>query len=147
MRVLNAVRRGLMLLLLVPVAAICLDTLLRAFGARAQNPIVSTVRDVRDWFVLDAFTDVFPDQTYWQTALVALAAYGLVALVVGAMFRGLRSVVAARPPAQRQRAEAAADADGTPDEARASGSSADASDTDAASASASADGDAQRSPS
>lgn len=106
MRVLNAVQRTVMLLLLVPVVAICLDTVLRAFGARPRNPIVSTVRSVRDWFVLQAFTDVFPDQNYWQTALVALAAYGVLALVVVSVFRALRSALSARPPARREPAAA-----------------------------------------
>lgn len=99
-----------MYLLLIPVVAIVLDTLLRAFKAREGNPIVDGVRSVADRFILDPFTDVFPDQSYLQTAAVALAAYGILTLLVVALFRGLRSLVASasgpnkgKPPPQPER--------------------------------------------
>lgn len=87
-----------MYLLLIPVLAICLDTLLRAFDAQEGNPIVDGVRTAADTFIFDTFRTVFPNQTYVQTALVALAGYGIIALIVVALFRGLRSAVASRPP-------------------------------------------------
>ena len=97
MRVLNAIQRVLMLLLLIPVVAIILDTILRAFDAREGNPIVDAVRSVADRFILDPFTDVFPDQSYLQTAAVALAGYGVITLLVVFLFRGLRSLAKSRP--------------------------------------------------
>lgn len=101
MRVLNAVQRVLLLLLLIPVLAICLDTLLRAFGAQKSNPIVSGVRDFANIFLIDPFKTVFPDQSYLQNALVALAAFGLLALLIVFLFRGLRAMVGSKPPQVR----------------------------------------------
>lgn len=94
MRAINAVQRVIMLLLLVPVLAICLDTLLRAFNAQEGNPIVDGVRTAADTFIFETFRTVFPDQTYVQTALVALAGYGIITLIVVFVFRGIRSAVA-----------------------------------------------------
>lgn len=107
MRAVNAIRRTLMLLLLVPVVAICLDTLLRAFDAQEGNLIVDTVRAVADTFIFDTFRTVFPDQSYVQTAVVALAGWGIITLIVVAVFRGIRSAVAARPPRPAQSARSA----------------------------------------
>lgn len=101
MRALNAVRRILLLLLLIPVIAIALNALLLAFGAQQRNPIVKAVRDVARFFILDPFRTVFPDQGYVQTALVSLAAYGILALLVVFLFRGLRSMVSTKPPRVR----------------------------------------------
>jgi hypothetical protein len=98
MRILNAVRRLLLLLVLIPVVAICLDTLLRMFGARPRNPIVAGVRDFARVFIIEPFRTVFRDQSPYQDAAVALVAYGLLALLIVFLFRGLRSMVSARPP-------------------------------------------------
>lgn len=97
MRVLNAIQRVILLLLLIPVVAIILDTILRAFDAREGNAIVDAVRSAANSFILAPFTDVFPDQSYLQTAAVALAGYGVITLLVVFLFRGLRSLVSARP--------------------------------------------------
>ena len=110
MRVLNAVQRVLLMLVLIPVIAICLDTLLRAFGAQGSNPIVAAIRDVANFFIIEPFKTVFPNQTYWQDALVALAAFGVLALVIRFIFRGLRAMVGTRPPTVRTSAQPA----GTP---------------------------------
>jgi hypothetical protein len=98
MRAINAVQRLVMYLLLIPVLAVIFDTLLRAFNAQEDNPIVATVRTVADTFIFETFRTVFPDQTYVQTALVTLAGYGIITLIVVAVFRGIRSGVAAVPP-------------------------------------------------
>lgn len=98
MRAINAIQRVIMYLLLLPVLAICMDTILRAFDAQEGNPIVDTVRTAADTFIFETFRTVFPDQTYVQTALVALAGYGIITLIVVAVFRGIRSAVATRPP-------------------------------------------------
>ena len=97
MRAVTTIQRIIMYLLLIPVLAICLDTLLRAFSAQEGNPIVDTVRSAADTFIFETFRTVFPDQSYVQTALVALAGYGIITLIVVALFRGIRSAVAARP--------------------------------------------------
>lgn len=89
------------MLVMIPVIAIVLDTLLQAFNARARNPIVSSIRDFADIFIIDAFKTVFPDQSYVQNALVALAAFGVLALLIIFIFRGLRAMVGARPPRVR----------------------------------------------
>ncbi len=77
MRVVNAVHRVAMFLLLVPVVGIVLYTVLRSLGAQGRNPIVSAARSWHDLFIVDAFRDVFPRQSDLQTAVVALAAYGV----------------------------------------------------------------------
>ena len=98
MRALNAVRRVLLLLVLIPVVAICLDAVLRMFGARPRNEIVRGVREFANLFILKPFETVFRDQSPYQDAAVALVAYGLLALLIVFLFRGLRAMVSARPP-------------------------------------------------
>ena len=98
MRALNAVRRILLLLVLIPVVAICLDALLRIFSARPKNPIVAGARDFANIFILKPFKTVFPDQTPLQNSAVTLVALGLLALLIIFVFRGLRSMVSTRPP-------------------------------------------------
>ena len=110
MRVLNAVQRIIMMLLLIPVLIIVLDTLLRAFKAQADNPIVGGVRDAAKTFIIEPFRTVFPDQSYLQDALVTLAAFGLLVLVVVFLFRALRSMVGTKPPKKSAPAPKAAKA-------------------------------------
>src|SRR5688500_3108955 len=119
MRALNTVQRVLMVLLLIPVAAVCFNVLLRALGAQRSNPIVSTVRRSANVFILDPFTDVFPKQSYLQDGAVALVGYGLIALLIVGIFRLIRSFVAMRPPrpAPRPAAQTAAPEATTPEEA------------------------------
>ena len=97
MRALNTVQRVLMVLLLIPVAAVSFNVLLRALGAQRSNPIVSTVRSTANVFILDPFTDVFPKQSYLQDGMVAVVGYGLIALLIVGIFRLLRSLLALRP--------------------------------------------------
>ncbi len=101
MRVLSAVQRIIMLLLLIPVLIILLDTLLRAFDARESNPIVKGVRDAARVFIIEPFRTVFPDQSYLQNAAVTLAAIGLLVLVVVVVFGTLRSLGGTRKPKPR----------------------------------------------
>jgi len=101
-----------MLVLLVPVVAILLDTVLRAFNARSGNPIVAPIRSTANVFILEPFTSMFPDQTYLQTAAVALAGYGVITLLVVALFRVLRTAAKPRsapksaPPSPVRRSDA-----------------------------------------
>lgn len=102
MRVLNAIQRILLLLLLIPVVAICVDTLLRALDAQRGNAIVKAVRGVANTFILEPFQTVFAErQSYLQDAIVALVAYGVIALLIVFLFRGLRSLVSSKPPQSR----------------------------------------------
>ena len=79
--------------LLVPVAVIVLDTILVAFNAQESNPIVGAIDSFADAFTLEVFETMFPRQSYLQTALVALAIYGVVALLVVLVFKALKAVL------------------------------------------------------
>ena len=98
MRTLNAARRIILLLLLIPVVFIFLDAVLEALGAKGGNPIVSGVDGVADFFIHDAFTTVFEKQSPLQDAVVSLVCYGVLALIVVFVFKGLQSAVTTRPP-------------------------------------------------
>lgn len=98
MRILASVQRVVMLLLAVPPVAIALNALLRAMEAQRDNPIVAAVRGVAEFFILESFTTVFEDQSYMQTAVVALIGWGVIALLVLGLFRAVRSAAASRPP-------------------------------------------------
>ena len=98
MRTLNAARRFLLLLLLIPVVFIFLNAVLRGLGAQQRNPIVSGVRRVADFFIIPPFEDVFAKQSYVQTAVVSLICYAVLALIVVMVFKALQSAVSARPP-------------------------------------------------
>jgi hypothetical protein len=104
MRVLNAVRRILLLLLAIPAVAIVVDLLLHAINAQKTNPIVKGIHDFARSFILPQFEDVFArkaKQTEFQDGLVALVALGVLALVIVFVFRALRAMVSSRPPRVR----------------------------------------------
>lgn len=103
MRVLNALQRIIMVLLLIPVIIIGLHALLRALNAQRGNPIVDTVRQARDAFVLPIFRTVFAGRNPLEDEIVTLVAIGVVALAVVFLFRALRSLVGTRPPKPQQR--------------------------------------------
>lgn len=107
MRVLNALQRIIMVLLLIPVVIICLHALLRALNAQRGNPIVDTVRQARDAFVLPTFRTVFAGRNPLQDEIVTLVAIGVLALAVVFMFRALRSLVGTRPPKPQPKPPAA----------------------------------------
>ena len=98
MRTLNAARRFILLLLLIPVVFIFLNAVLRGLGAQQRNPIVSGVRRVADFFIIAPFETVFEKQSYVQTAEVSLICYAVLALLVMALFKALQSAASARPP-------------------------------------------------
>ena len=98
MRTLNAARRVILLLLLIPVVFIFLNAVLRSLGAQQRNPIVSGVRGVAEFFIIEPFRTVFEQQSYVQDAVVSLVCYGVLALVVVFVFKGLQSAASARPP-------------------------------------------------
>ncbi len=101
MRVLNAVRRLLLMLLAIPAVAIVVDVLLGVVNAQENNPIVRGIDRFADNFILPEMQSVFArprKQTDFQDALVALIALALLALVIVFVFRALRAVLGARPP-------------------------------------------------
>lgn len=101
MRVLNAVQRVLLLLVAIPAIVIVVDIVLRMIKARSSNPIVAGIRSFAGTFILKPYKDVFapaPKQSPLQDAIVALAALGLLALVIIFVFRALRAMVGARRP-------------------------------------------------
>lgn len=102
MRILNTLQRIAMLIfVLIPVAAICLNVVLTALGAQRSNAIVSAVHKTANFFIIGPFEDVFADQNYVQDAAVALVGYAILALLIVAVFRALRSVAStARPPSR-----------------------------------------------
>ena len=95
MRILNTVQRIILLLVLIPVAAICLNVVLTALGAQRENPIVSAVHRTANFFILEPFRDVFANQDYVQDAVIALIGYAVFAALIVALFRGLRSIATA----------------------------------------------------
>lgn len=101
MRVLNAVKRILLLLLAIPAIAIVVDMILQAIDAQKSNPIVRGIDSFAGRFILPEFQDVFArraKQTDFQDGLVALIALGLLALIIVFVFRALRAMASARPP-------------------------------------------------
>ena len=98
MRTLNAARRIILLLLLIPVVFIFLNAVLRSLGAQQRNPIVSSVRRGAEFFIIEPFRTVFGQQSYVQDAVVSLVCFGVLALVIVAVFKGLQSAASARPP-------------------------------------------------
>ena len=98
MRTLNAARRFILLLLLIPVVFIFLNAVLRGLGAQQRNPIVSGVRRVADFFILPPFETVFEKQSYVTDAVVSVVCYAVLALIVVMVFKALQSAVSARPP-------------------------------------------------
>lgn len=74
--------------LLVIIGFIGLDTLLRLLGANEANGIVSFVRAVSGVF-LAPFRNMFPEQQYLLTALIAILGWSLLAALVLAIVRSL----------------------------------------------------------
>jgi hypothetical protein len=72
-------------------AAIILgDTALRYFEGREQNPIVGWFQRTADALTPLPALDVFPEQQYWQTAILSLLLWGLAAAFLVFLFRALR---------------------------------------------------------
>ena len=104
LKTLDLLQRVVLYALLVPVVVIILNAILSAFNAQRGNPIVDSIRALADSFTFESFETMFPRQSYIQTALVSLAVYGVVVLLVVVIFRVLRSVItsASRPSASKR---------------------------------------------
>jgi hypothetical protein len=93
-KVVDVLKRTALTIVAIPALFVVLDTLLRALNAQQRNPIVRTVREAADTAVPDAVTTIFARQTYWQTALLTLLFYGVLALVIVLLFRAVDAVLA-----------------------------------------------------
>lgn len=96
MKPIDIAQRIILLLLTIPVVVILLDAVFNAFEGREDNPVVSAVHDLGELFIPEFTTNMFADQGFGQTALLALAFYGIVALLVWLAFKVVRSAVGGR---------------------------------------------------
>lgn len=94
-RMLDVIESVLLWLIAVPVVVIVVDTALTFFEGRPGNPIVAFFSDGADALTPVPVEDLLVDQTYWQTALLALAAYALVVVLFVVLFRALRKLATA----------------------------------------------------
>jgi hypothetical protein len=94
MKLFDAIERLVLLALSVPVLVIILDTVFRFFNARVDNPVVARIRVVQDAVTPQIVESMFPAQDYYQTALLALAVYGLLVLAVVMIFRMITGIAA-----------------------------------------------------
>lgn len=97
--------------LLVIAGFIGLDTLLRLLGANPGNGVVSFVRSIAGIF-LAPFQNMFAEQQYLLTAIIAILGWSLLAGLVLAIVRNVgperevvhrEDVVEAAPPVYRER--------------------------------------------
>jgi hypothetical protein len=91
---LDVAQRVVLGALLVPVVIIVMDAALTFFEGREDNEIVGFFGDNAETLTPIPVEDMFADQADWQTALLALIAYGIVALMFLLLFKALRAVVA-----------------------------------------------------
>lgn len=104
-KMLDVIRSVLLWLLVVPVVVIVVDAALTFWEGRPGNAIVAFFSDSAELLTPLPVRDVMDDQTYWQTALLALLAYGLVAVLLVVLFGALRRLaVALESGEQRQHA-------------------------------------------
>lgn len=85
----------------LPVALIVIDTVLRFFDAQDSNAIVGFFFNAAERATPDAVRDMFTGQEYYQTALLALVGYGVLALVVVLLFRFIRAAIRTQTDAHR----------------------------------------------
>lgn len=105
-KMLDVLRSVLLWLLVVPVVAIVVDAALTFLEGRPENAIVAFFSDSAELLTPLPVRDLLTDQTYWQTALLAVLAYGLVAVLFVVLFRALRRLAAALEDAEGQRQQA-----------------------------------------
>ncbi len=104
MRVLDILQRVVLAVAVaLPVLFVVTDSALRAFNARPENEIVAFVRRGAETVVPEPFTTMFEDQQVWQTLLLALIAYALLAILIVAVFEGLGSAIESLQRRRRER--------------------------------------------
>jgi hypothetical protein len=99
MKAIDIAQKVILYLLGIPVLIVLLDAVFNAFDGQEDNSVVRTVHELGELFTPEFTTTMFADQGFGQTALLTLAFYGIVALAVWAVFRGIRAV--ARPRGKR----------------------------------------------
>jgi flagellar biosynthesis/type III secretory pathway M-ring protein FliF/YscJ len=92
----DVAQRITLYLLTIPVVIILLDAVFNAFEGQEDNVVVSTVRDLAETLIPEFTTTMFADQGFGQTALLALAFYGVFALLVWLIFKAIRAAVGGR---------------------------------------------------
>jgi hypothetical protein len=97
MKAIDIAQKVILYLLGIPVLIVLLDAVFNAFDGQEDNVVVSTVHDLGDLFTPEFTTTMFAEQGFGQTALLTLAFYGIVALVVWVVFRGIRAVARPKP--------------------------------------------------
>lgn len=88
--------------LLIIIVFIGFDTLFRLLDANPENMIVGAVAAIAGLF-LYPFRDMFVDQAYLLTALIAVLGYSLLAGIVLAVLNSARSSLARRRAVRRER--------------------------------------------
>lgn len=96
MKAIDMAQRILLILLTIPVLIIVLDGVFMAFEGQEDNVVVRTVADLAELFIPEFTTTMFVDQGPGQTALLALAFYGVVALLIWLVFKVIRAIAAPR---------------------------------------------------
>lgn len=98
MRVIEVLQRTLLTVFVgVPVLVVLLDWLLQSLDAQEDNPIVETIRDGAELVTPEVLTTVFEDQAHWQTVLLMLVAFGILAVLIVVVFAWIeRAVLAVR---------------------------------------------------
>lgn len=104
-KTLDVLRSVLLWLLVVPVVVIVVDAALTYLEGRPGNAIVGFFSDSAELLTPLPVQNVLDDQTYWQTALLAVLAYALVAVLFVVLFRALRRLALAMET-ERQRQQA-----------------------------------------
>lgn len=92
----DVAQRVTLYLLTIPVLIVIFDATFNAFDGQEDNAVVSGVRSLGELFIPDFTTTMFAEQGFGQTALLALAFYGAFALLVWAIFKGVRAIASTR---------------------------------------------------
>lgn len=104
-KMLDVLRAVLLWLLVVPVVVTVVDAALTYLEGRPGNAIVAFFSDSAELLTPLPVQSVLDDQTYWQTALLAVLAYALVAVLFVVLFGALRRLALALET-ERQRQQA-----------------------------------------
>jgi hypothetical protein len=106
LRVIEVLQRILLAVLVgIPVIVILVDGLLRGLDAQEDNPVVAAIRDTSELLTPEVLTTFFEEQSHWQTVLLALVAYALLAAVIVAVFALIERAVLAIVGAVRSRGD------------------------------------------
>lgn len=106
MRVIEVLQRIVLVVLVgIPVIVILIDGMLRGLDAQEDNPVVAAISDTAELLTPEVLTTFFEDQSHWQTVLLTLVAYGLLAILIVAVFAVIERAVLAITTAIRRRGD------------------------------------------